>query len=139
MGRIMAIDFGRKRAGIAVSDENRIIANPLKTISTKDIFVFLEDYQRNEKVEIIVVGYPKQMNNKPSESVGLIDSFCRKLVKLYPGILIDQYDERFTSKIASRVIATSGLKRKDRQSKELIDQVSAVLILQSYMHYLKNK
>ncbi len=135
----MAIDYGRKRAGIAISDENRIIANPLKTLGTKDIFIFLEDYLRKEIVDVIVVGYPKQMNNKPSESVGLIESFCRKLMKVYPGVVIDQYDERFTSKIASRVIATSGLKRKDRQSKELIDQVSAVLILQSYMHYLTNK
>jgi putative holliday junction resolvase len=135
MGRIMAIDYGRKRVGIAVTDENRIIATPLKTLSAKDIFLYLHEYVMKENIEIIVVGEPRQMNNEPSESVKFVDPFCRKLMKEFPGIKVDKYDERFTSKIASRAIATSWLKRKDRQNKDLIDQVSAVLILQSYMQY----
>lgn len=138
MGRIMAIDYGTKRVGVAVTDEGKIIATPLKTISTKDIFIFLKDYLAKENVESIVVGEPRQMNNERSVSVKFIDPFFKKLIKEFPGIKVDKYDERFTSKMASHVIATSGLKKKDRQSKELIDQVSAVLILQSYMQYLKN-
>jgi len=138
MGRIMAIDYGRKRVGFAVTDENKIIATPLKTIGTKDVFIFLKDYLAKEVVEVIVIGEPRQMNNERSESVKFIDPFYRKLIKEFPGTKVDRYDERFTSKMASQVIATSGLKKKDRQSKELIDQVSAVLILQSYMQYLKN-
>ena len=134
----MAIDYGRKRVGFAVTDENKIIATPLKTIGTKDVFFFLKDYLAKEVVEVIVIGEPRQMNNERSESVKFIDPFYRKLIKEFPATKVDRYDERFTSKMASQVIATSGLKKKDRQSKELIDQVSAVLILQSYMQYLKN-
>jgi putative Holliday junction resolvase len=135
MGRIIAIDYGRKRVGIAITDENRIIATPLGSIRSKDIFQYLNDYMQNEKIDIIVVGEPRQMNNELSESVKFIEPFYRKLKKDYPGIIIDKYDERFTSKIASQTIAASGLRKKERQKKELIDQVSAVLILQSYMHF----
>jgi putative Holliday junction resolvase len=134
MGRIMAIDYGRKRVGIAVTDLNRIIATPLDSVLAKDVFQFLNNYLKNEKVDIIVVGEPRQMNNELSESVKYIEPFYRKLKKDYPEIKVDKYDERFTSKIASQTIAMSGLRKKERQKKELIDKVSAVLILQSYMH-----
>jgi putative holliday junction resolvase len=140
MGRIMAIDYGTKRVGIAVTDENRIIATALTTVMTKDIFLRLHEYLGREEVDIIVIGEPRQMNNELSESVKFIDPFYRKLKKEFPDVVIDKYDERFTSKIASQTIAASGLKKKARQNKELIDQVSAVLILQSYLQFqlLKN-
>jgi putative holliday junction resolvase len=140
MGRIMAIDYGTKRVGIAVTDENRLIATALSTVMTRDIFKHLQDYLIREKVDIIVIGEPRQMNNELSESVKYIDPFYRKLKKDFPDVVIDKYDERFTSKIASQTVANSGLKKKARQNKGLIDQVSAVLILQSYLQYrqLKN-
>ncbi len=139
MGRILAIDYGRKRVGIAVTDENRIVASSLDSVLTKDLFQYLSDYMKKERVDIIVVGEPRQMNNELSESVKYIEPFYRKLKKDYPDIIIDKYDERFTSKIASQAIAMSGLKKKERQKKELIDKVSAVLILQSYMHAQETK
>jgi putative Holliday junction resolvase len=139
MGRIMAIDYGRKRVGLAVTDEERIIATALGSVRAMDIFQYLKDYLKHEIVDIIVVGEPRQMNNELSLSVKFIEPFFRKLKKEYPGIVIDKYDERFTSKMATQTIAASGLRKKQRQDKQLIDQVSAVLILQSYMHYLQTK
>lgn len=139
MGRILAIDFGQKRAGIAVTDENKIIATALQTVAVKDIFLFLHEYMKNETVDCIVVGEPRQMNNRSSGSVTFIDPFVRKLKKVFNQIPVERYDERFTSKIAERMIATSGRKRKDKQNKENIDKVSAVLILQGYMNFQQNK
>ena len=130
----MAIDYGQKRVGIAVTDELQIVANALTTVHSKDIFSFLSDYVKNEKVDCMVVGEPRQMNNERSESVKFIDPFVKKLKKEFPEMQIVSYDERFTSKMASQAILESGLKKKDRQNKALIDSISATLLLQSYLH-----
>ncbi|NVN96332.1 MAG: Holliday junction resolvase RuvX [Bacteroidetes bacterium] len=133
MGRILAIDYGQKRVGIAVTDEFQLIANGLTTVHSKDILIFLKDYVSKEKVECFVVGEPKQMNNLPSESVKFIDPFIKQLKKNFPEIPIERIDERFTSKIASQTMITAGLKKKDRQNKSLVDTISATIILQSFM------
>jgi putative holliday junction resolvase len=133
MGRIMAIDYGRKRTGIAVTDELQLIANGLTTVASHEIFTFLKDYTAKEKVDMIVVGEPKQMNNQPSESLQFIIPFVNRLKKEFPGMSIEMEDERFTSKIAFQTMIDAGLKKKDRQNKELVDTISATIILQSYM------
>lgn len=137
MGRFLAIDYGTKRTGIAVSDKLKIIANGLTTVPTHTLFEFLEKYMKEEEVECIIVGLPKQMNNEYSENVKHIRPFVRKLRSLYPHIQVELYDERFTSTLAQRTIIDAGLKRKARQNKALVDEVSAVIILQSYMESLK--
>jgi len=133
MGRILAIDYGQKRVGIAVTDEFQIIANGLTTVHSKDILSFLKDYISKEKVDCFVVGEPKQMNNLPSESVKFINPFIKQLKKSFPEIPIERVDERFTSKMASQTIIDAGLKKKDRQNKALVDTISATIILQSFM------
>jgi len=133
MGRILAIDYGQKRVGLAVTDVEQIIATPLTTVHSKDVIAFLKDYIKNEKVELFVVGEPKQMNNQASDSVKYIEPFVRLLVKEFPEIQVVRIDERFTSKIAHQVIMDSGLKKKDRRNKELVDTISAAVILQSYL------
>ena len=131
--RIMAFDYGTKRIGIAVSDSMQIIASPLTTIHPEEIWKFLSDYLAQEQVETFVIGKPKQLDGTASESDQHVVGFSRKLRKTYPNIPIVEVDERFTSKIASRAIAQSGMKKSKRQDKGLIDKVSAVLILQTYM------
>ena len=133
MGRILALDYGMKRVGVAVTDELKIIAGSLETVSTKDIMTFLKDYTSKETVETIVVGEPKQMDYTDSQSAGMIEEFIKKLKIALPAIPVARADERFTSKMASQVISRSGLKKKDRQNKGLIDSISATLILQTYM------
>lgn len=133
MGRILAIDYGQKRVGLAVTDVDQIIATPLTTVHSKDIIAFLRDYIRTEPVELFVVGEPRQMNNQASESVKYIEPFVRLLIKEFPDIKVVRIDERFTSKIAHQVIMDSGLKRKDRQNKALVDTISAAVILQSFL------
>jgi len=133
MGRIIAIDFGQKRVGVAVTDELRMIATPLETVHSKDILSFLKRYISAENVDCIVVGEPLQMNNEKSESAAFVDPFVKSLHKTFPELQIDRMDERFTSKMASAAILTAGLKKKDRQDKALVDKVSAVIILQSYL------
>jgi putative Holliday junction resolvase len=135
MGRILAIDYGQKRVGLAVTDEGQIIATALDTVHAKDIIQYLKKYVNKEKVDSFVVGEPRQMNNQMSEAVKFIDPFIKKLKKEFPNIGIERYDERFTSKMAFDTMITAGLKKKDRQNKETIDKISAVLILQSYMEY----
>ena len=135
MSRILAIDYGQKRVGLAVTDELKIIANSLTTVPSKDIFVFLKDYLSKENVECFVVGEPKQMNYTVSESAKFIEPFVKKLAKTFPDIPVERMDERFTSKMASQAILHSGLKKKARQNKALIDKVSATLILQSYLKF----
>ena len=135
MSRILAIDYGRKRVGIAVTDPLRIIANGLTTVHSKDIFTFLEDYLKKEKVEIIVVGYPVNLKNEGSESLKYINPFIKKLIKSFPDIIVDTYDERFTSKMAQAAMIEGGMKKKDRQNKALTDKISATLILQSYLEF----
>jgi len=133
LARILAIDYGRKRVGLAVTDPLQIIANALTTIHSKDIWAFLDEYLKKEQVECIVVGYPEQMNNEASEAVKYINPFLRKLIKTYPEIMVKQVDERFTSKMAHQTMIDAGLKKKARQNKALVDTISATIILQSYL------
>ncbi|MBT8283399.1 MAG: Holliday junction resolvase RuvX [Muriicola sp.] len=134
MGRIVAIDFGEKRTGIAVTDELQLIASGLTTVPTKELIPFLQRYVQEEKVEKIVVGAPRQMDNAPSESESLIKGFLKKLNSAVPGIPIDREDERFTSKMALQSLVTGGLPKKRRRDKALIDEISATIILQSYLN-----
>ncbi len=133
MGRIVALDYGRIRTGVAVTDELHLIASGLCTIQTKDLIEFLKEFQKKEAIEIFVVGEPRQMNYQHSESEPLIKSFIERLKQSFPGISVERQDERFTSKIAHRSLIDSGMGKKRRQNKELIDEVSAVLILQAYL------
>ena len=137
MGRILAIDYGRKRTGLAVTDPAKIIANGLETIPSHAIWEYLNKYFAKEKVDEIVIGYPKQMNNEPSEAVQYIEPFVKKLRGKYPEIKIEMFDERFTSKLAFQTMIDAGLGKKDRQNKGLIDKISATIILQSYMESKK--
>lgn len=133
MGRIMAIDYGRKRTGLAVTDELQLIATGLATVETHRLAAYLDEYLRKESVELFVVGEAKHLDNTPSESARFIEPFVATLRKRYPSIPIERIDERFTSKIAFQAMIDGGLSRKQRQNKGLIDTVSAVLILQNYM------
>ena len=133
MARLLAIDYGKKRTGIAVSDEMQIIAGGLTTVATVDLVDFILDYVKREPVERIVVGLPKQMNNEPSENMRRVDPFVNRLRKLLPDIPVDYHDERFTSVLAQRTIIEAGIKKMARRNKELVDEVSATIILQSYM------
>lgn len=137
MGRILAIDYGRKRVGLAVTDPLQIIANRLTTVASHEIWIFLKDYFAKENVEKVIVGYPMQMNNQPSEAVQYINPFLKKFQKEYPDMPLEQVDERFTSKMAFQTMIDAGLKKKDRQNKETIDAVSATIILQSYLEQKK--
>lgn len=133
MGRIIAIDYRRKRVGIAVTDEQKIIATPLTTVHSKDIIEFLQDYISKENVECIIVGEPKQMDYTASEAEKFIKPFFNRIKKLFPALIVERYDERFTSKIAFQAMIDGGLKKKARQDKALIDKISATIILQSYL------
>ncbi len=133
LGRILAFDYGEKRTGLAVTDELQIIASGLTTVATKKIFSFLTDYLKNETVELFIVGEPKQLNSKESESEQFIKPFIQKLKTTFPKIPIKRVDERFTSKIAFESMIQSGMKKKKRQNKALIDEISATLILQTYL------
>lgn len=137
MGRILAIDFGKKRTGLAVTDVLQIIANGLTTVPTPTLMDFIVDYVKREPVERIVVGLPKQMNNQPSENMVRIEPFVNRLRKLLPQIPVEYVDERFTSVLAHQAMIDGGLKKKDRQRKELVDEISATIILQSYMESRK--
>lgn len=134
LARILAIDYGEKRTGIAITDDLQIIASGLTTVDTKKIFSFLTEYLKNENVELFVVGEPKQLNNTESESEQFIKPFILKLSTTFPKIPIKRIDERFTSKMAFQSMIDSGLKKKQRQNKALIDEISATIILQSYLN-----
>lgn len=134
MGRILAIDFGKIRTGLAVTDELQIIASGLTTVNTKELIPFLKEYISKESVELFVIGLPKQMNNEASESEALITPFIKKLESQIPSIPIKRIDERFTSKMAFQTMIDSGLKKKQRQNKALVDEISATIILQSYLY-----
>lgn len=133
MARLLAIDYGKKRTGLAVSDEMQIIAGGLTTVPTVELIDYLLDYVKREPVERIIVGLPKQMNNEPSENMGRITPFVNRLRKLLPSIPVEFHDERFTSVLAQRTIIEAGIKKMARRNKELVDEVSATIILQSYM------
>jgi len=139
MGRILAVDYGRKRTGFAVSDPLRIIANGLETVATARVWDFFETYLIHGNVETIVVGYPRDWKNQPSESVQYIDPFIRKLKKKYPEIAVTTIDERFTSKMALQAMIDGGMKKSKRRNKAMVDKISAVIILQSYLEQLENK
>jgi putative Holliday junction resolvase len=138
MGRIMAIDYGRKRTGIAVTDILQLIANGLDTVPSHEIINFLEKYFDKEDVELVVVGYPKQMNNTDSESVIYVKEFIKRFEKKFPQKKYLFADERFTSKMAFQAMIDGGLKKMQRQDKAMIDKVSASLILQSYLEMRMN-
>ncbi|QLE00082.1 Holliday junction resolvase RuvX [Galbibacter sp. BG1] len=134
MSRILAIDFGEKRTGIAVTDELQIIASGLTTVATGDLISFLKEYTAKEKVELILIGQPKRMNNEFSDVETVILKFIDKISAEIPTIPIKRVDERFTSKIAFQSMIDSGVKKKQRRNKELLDEVSATVILQSYLY-----
>ncbi len=133
LSRIVALDYGKVRTGIAITDEMQIIASGLTTIATKELLLFLKKYVEEESVERFVVGEPKQMNNTPSESEILILPFLDKLKQAFPEIPIERQDERFTSKMAFQTMLDSGLKKKQRRNKALVDEISATIILQAYL------
>jgi len=137
MGRILAIDYGQKRVGVAVTDELRLIATGITTVHVKDIWDFISEYLKKEKVDCIVVGEPKDMMNKPSDASRFIEPFVNRLRKVYPNLKIDRFDERFTSKMALDAMLAGGLKKSQRQDKALVDTISATIILQSYMQSLE--
>jgi len=139
MARILSIDYGRKRVGLAVTDPGQIIATRLTTIPTHTIWDFLSDYFQKEKVESVVVGYPKQMNNEASEAVRYINPFLKKFQIQYPEMKLEILDERFTSKMAFQTMIDGGLKKQQRRDKALIDGISATIILQSYLEQKRNK
>lgn len=133
MARILAIDFGTKRTGIAVTDELQIIASGLTTVETPQLLPFLKEYCSKEPVETIVMGEPKRMNNEASESEVHIQKFLEKLAAAIPAIPVERVDERFTSKMAFQSMIDGGLKKKQRANKALIDEISATIILQTYL------
>jgi len=133
MGRILALDYGRKRTGIAVTDELQIIANGLTTVHSNDVLKFIKDYIKTESVDCIVVGEPKDMLNRPSEAAKYIEPFVGALRKRFPHMRIERFDERFTSVMAHDAMLAGGLKKMKRRDKALVDKISATLILQSYM------
>ena len=139
MSRILAIDYGKKRTGIAVTDPMQIIANGLTTVPTHTLMDFLINYVQKEQVERIIIGHPKQMNNEDSENMKNIVPFMNQLKKKMPQMPVELVDERFTSVLAHQAMLTGGLKKKDRQNKALVDEISATIILQSYMGSRKFK
>lgn len=138
MGRVIAIDYGRKRCGLAVTDPLRIIASPLSTVPTNELVTFLKDYIVRENVTEAVLGYPVTVNNLPSESVKYIDPFIARFRKLFPEVPLHLVDERFTSQIAMKAMIEGGVKKKDRRDKSMIDRVSASIILQSWLTSMDN-
>ncbi len=133
MGRILSIDYGRKRTGLAVTDPLQLIANGLTTVPTASAVDFVADYVRRETVERIIVGWPRQTNGQDSENASRIKPFVQRLKKLLPDIPVEFYDERFTSVLAHQTMLEGGLKKKDRQNKALVDEISATIILQGWL------
>lgn len=137
MGRILSIDYGKKRTGLAVTDPLKIIAGGLTTVETSKLMDFLKSYMEKEDVERIVVGLPKQMNGQESENMKNITPFVNRLKKLYPDLPVEFFDERFTSVLAHKAMLESGIGKKARQNKALVDEISATIILQGYMESVK--
>ena len=133
MGRILGIDYGRKRSGIAVTDPLKIIANGLTTVPSHTLIEFIQGYVAKESVEKIVVGLPKQLNGDPSESMKYITPFLNRLKKVIPDIPVEMYDERFTSTIAHKAMIDGGMTKSDRRNKEIVDTIAASIILNDYL------
>ncbi|HOP00160.1 MAG TPA: Holliday junction resolvase RuvX [Bacteroidales bacterium] len=133
MARILGIDYGKKRVGVAVSDPLQIFASPLKTVNVQEFEAFLNDYLLTEQVEAFVIGYPVRLNNQPSESVKYIDPFIARLRKKFPQQQLHLVDERFTTSIAKQSMIDGGMKKKDRQNRFIADMISASIILQSFL------
>jgi len=138
LGRILALDYGTKRVGVAVTDSLQILANGLTTIPTNEIWKFLEEYFKKETVDCLVIGYPIQTTGAGSDSLRVINPFIKKFLKVFPNIPINQADERYTSKMAHQAMIDGGLKKKDRQNKALVDTISATIILQGFLETRKN-
>jgi putative Holliday junction resolvase len=139
MGRIIGIDYGKKRIGLAVTDPLQIFASPLDTVAPAGFFAFIHNYLEKEAIDAFVIGYPVQLNNKPSESVNQINPFIRKLEKTFPDKPVHLADERFTSQMALRTLIEGGVKKSDRRDKSLVDKISASIILQSFLDSRANK
>ncbi len=137
MARILAIDYGTKRVGVAVSDPLQIIATGLDTVPTKEIFDFLKKYISEEEVEKMVIGMPMHLDGNPAQIADKVEEFIKAFQKLFPEIMVETRDERFTSEDAKRIILQSGAKKKKRRDKSLVDKVAAVLILQDYMESIR--
>ena len=133
MARVLAIDYGKKRTGLAVTDPLQIIATALDTVDSGELIGYLKKYMATEQVEKILVGYPLNFDDTPTDATPLVDKFIIKFGNVFPQLPVEKVDERMTSKMASREIAAMGLKKKDREKKELIDAVSAVIMLQEYL------
>lgn len=133
MARLLSIDYGKKRTGLAVTDPLQIIAGGLATVSTSELFAFLQDYVRRETVERIVIGEPRQADGSPSENLERVKQFVNRWRRALPDIPIEFYDERFTSVLAHRAMLDGGLRKKARQNKALVDEISATILLQDYM------
>jgi putative Holliday junction resolvase len=138
VARILSIDYGKKRTGLAVTDPLQIIASGLATVSTSELFDYLKQYVAKEQVERIVIGEPKQPNGQPSENLQRVQQFVNRWRKAMPDIPIEYYDERFTSVLAHQAMIDGGLKKKARQDKALVDEISATIILQDYMRFKSN-
>jgi RNAse H domain protein, YqgF family len=133
VARLLSIDYGKKRTGLAVTDPLQIIAGGLATVSTSELFAFLQDYVRRETVERIVIGEPRQADGSPSENLERVKQFVNRWKRALPDIPIEFYDERFTSVLAHRAMLDGGLRKKARQNKALVDEISATILLQDYM------
>jgi len=133
VARLLSIDYGKKRTGLAVTDPLQIIAGGLATVSTSELFAFLQDYVRRETVERIVIGEPRQADGSPSENLERVKQFVTRWKRALPDIPIEFYDERFTSVLAHRAMLDGGLRKKARQNKALVDEISATILLQDYM------
>ena len=139
MGRILGIDYGNKRIGLAITDPLQMFASPLVTISPQEFDSYIENYIKTIQIDEFVIGYPVQMNNMPSESVKYINPFLKKVKKLFPEIPVHLVDERFTSKLAFQTLIDGGVKKKDRRNKSMVDKISASIILQSFLDGRSNK
>ena len=137
MARILSIDYGRKRTGLAVTDPLQIIAGGLATVSTSELFDWLQAYIQREEVECIVIGEPRQTNGDPSENLQRVQQVVNRWRKAHPEIPIDYYDERYTSVLAQRAMRDGGLRKKARQDKALVDEISATIILGDYLRFRK--
>ena len=139
MARILAIDYGQKRVGLAVTDNLQIIATTLDTIHSKDVVQYISDYITHEKVELFVVGFPKDLRNNATDATKYVEEFVKRLERKFPKIPVEKIDERFTSKIAFKAMIDGGLKKSARRNKAMVDKLSAVIILQSYLEQKQNE